>query len=155
MVDDDDFEYLNQFDWYAKKVGSTYYATRQDLKYKSKSAFMHRMVMGCTFGDGKIIDHIDMDGLNCQRINLRLCTKSQNAFNAKPYGKWGYKGIKCYNTKSGTRWAVNILISRKYKTFGGFKTIEEAALAYNDLAKKYHGEFARLNVIPTQPPVVA
>lgn len=156
IVDDEDFEYLNQFDWYAKRVGSIYYATRQDLQNKSKSAFMHRMIMGCCFGDGKIVDHIDMNGLNCQRSNLRLCTKSQNALNAKPYGKWGYKGVSCYSTKSrGVQWTATILINGKYKSFCGFKTIEDAALAYNDLAKQHHGEFARLNIIPMPPPVEA
>jgi hypothetical protein len=100
--------------------------------------------------DGKLVDHIDGNPLNNQNENLRLCTNAENCRNTKIYknNTSGYKGVQSIG-KQG-KWFAIINCNRKQKYIGTFETKEEAAMAYNEYAKKLHGEFARLNVIPTK-----
>ena len=103
---------------------------------------MHRQILGAT--KGQIIDHIDRNGLNCQRKNMRFCTSSDNSCN-KIDGKGNakYKGVsKCSHTNS---FCVRINKNRKPIYIGRFRDEIEAAKAYNKAAKIYHGEFAKLN----------
>jgi hypothetical protein len=77
LVDDEDFEKINQFKWFAAKKGKTFYATRNiTVNGKRKSALMHWYIM-----DGKSIDHIDRNGCNNCRNNLRFCTHQENQMN--------------------------------------------------------------------------
>lgn len=78
-VDDDDFEYLNQFKWCVVKWGRTYYThTYVKIGDRWTSIRMHRMLLGLTIGDNRIVDHIDGNGLNNQRSNIRIVDYSQN-----------------------------------------------------------------------------
>jgi hypothetical protein len=86
-------------------------------------------------------DHIDSDGLNNQRCNLRICTQAQNNYNKKPITIGGYKGV----TKYDHSFRARIVVNRNEIALGYFKTIEEAARAYDKAAMEYFGEFARLN----------
>ena len=70
LVDDEDFDYLNQFNWCAHKEKYNFYAVRTDNKLK-KCIRIHRVIMNCP--DSKFIDHKDGNGLNNQKENLRLC----------------------------------------------------------------------------------
>jgi hypothetical protein len=110
---------------------------------------LHRLLMGVT--DPKIIiDHKDGDTLNNQKENLRICTSAENSRNSKPnktYSTTGYKGVS-YN-KRVKRWTGAIIYNRKKIFLGYFSSPEVAANAYNEAAKKYHGEFARLNNVHT------
>ncbi len=83
MVDDEDFEYLNQWKWgCTTKQGNTYYACRSvRTDRKLITYFMHRIIMGLQKSDKRVIDHKDRNGLNCQRVNMRICTQSQNNMN--------------------------------------------------------------------------
>lgn len=157
FVDDSDYEFLNSFVWYIKKCKHTNYANAGH-----NGIAIHRMIMGIT-DSSVFIDHKDHNGLNNQRENLRIANKSQNAMNKKANGEIQYKGVsirrqkqKYFHKLSGEyRYAntkdsivVRIKVNGKSIFVGsGYSTLEEAALAYNEAAIKYHGEFAVLNKI--------
>lgn len=90
-------------------------------------------------------DHINGNKLDNRRCNLRICTPHQNNLN-RPNVTGKYKGV--YWCKRLKKWMAQIMIGERNKYVGSFPNEEEAAFAYNEAAKKYHGEFARLNVLP-------
>lgn len=80
LVDDADFEYLNQWKWCAHKIGSIYYVKRGHNWNKKKKCWneilsMHRVILGLSKGDGICTDHINGNGLDNRHCNLRACTK--------------------------------------------------------------------------------
>lgn len=97
-----------------------------------------------------IIDHMDRNPLNNSRSNLRPCTTSQNAMNSPKIKNCTsvYKGV--YWDNQYKKWRVTMRIGKKHTHIGRFNDEIEAALAYNTAAEKEHGEFAYLNVIPSQ-----
>ena len=109
LVDDEDYEYLNQFNWYAHKDQSTYYA-RRNVKINNVHTVerMHWVVMG-----RKWVDHINHNGLDNQRHNLRECTKHQNLMNRRPerLSASKYKGVSIDRRQN--RWASTIGINGK------------------------------------------
>lgn len=144
MVDDGDYEKLNQFRWYANYQHNNWYAIRRDGKEKIK---MHRAIMDCKKGDGKILDHIDHNGLNCQRNNMRFCTSSGNAKNVSKQKNKSSKYLGVYLCRRNKNWKAAIRNNRNRIHLGVFQTEADAAKAYNKAAKIYHGEFANLNQI--------
>lgn len=142
LVDDADYEWLSQYRWYLSTVG---YAARNKSHYEPKPyiAYMAREILGCVPYDGLIVDHIDGDKLNNQRTNLRKCTIAQNIQNQKlrKDNTSGFKGV----TKYLNRWKSEIEVFGKKMHIGVFATAIEAAKAYDESAKRLHGEFAFLN----------
>lgn len=147
VVDDADYEWLNQWKWYYHSTG---YAMRMEHtpmvkgKRTSKLVRMHRQIM--EFPDGKEVDHEDLNGLNNQRSNLRIASHQQNMFNRRKQSnnKSGFIGVSW--SKVMNKWYACIdLGHRKSKSLGFYDTPKEAALAYNIAAKELRGEFARLN----------
>lgn len=143
VVDDYDFEWLNQWKWYARENGNTFYAQRRKGNGTEK---MHRLILGLVTKD-QIADHKDGNGLNNQRTNLRAVTLSQNASNrrSKLNGTSKYLGVNWH--KKEKRWNASIRKNGKLVCLGGFSKEEDAALAYNTGALKLHGEFANLNKV--------
>lgn len=146
LVDDESFEYLSQWKWFAEKIGRTWYASRglydPIKKRHGKMLRMHRVIMKNPIK--KLVDHKDRNGLNNQRCNLRVCTKSTNAMNYERIkSKTGYRGVCMTKNK----WSSGIKVNYKRINLGVFLTPELAALAYNKAAIKYHKEFAILNEI--------
>jgi hypothetical protein len=149
MVDDEDYEKVILYYWYGMKesYGRIYAFTTADynkLTGKRKTIRMHRLIMGVT--DRKIqIDHIDRNGLNNQKDNLRLCNHSQNQQNKIKRNNCSsqYKGVS--RPKDRKNWKVEIYFNGNYLRIGTFKSEEEAAKAYDEKAKELHGEFALLN----------
>ena len=141
MVDDEDFDFLNQWKWHPHKDHKWIYATRK----KHKENFqIHRFILNASLN--MLVDHLDGNGLNNQKENLRVCTKQQNCFNKKKMERANgsiYKGVYKIRNKFISQIGFN------YKTIviGKFDTEIQAALAYNEAAKIYHGDFARLNKI--------
>ena len=117
---------------------------------------MHRVIMNLQKIDiaennSKLeVDHRNNDGLDNRKENLRVCTHQQNRANSKLQSNntSGYKGV-VYNNESGRRkrWTVRMKVDNKNVYVGRYLTKEEAASAYNEAAKKYYGEYARLNII--------
>jgi hypothetical protein len=145
LVDDADYEWLKQYKWAAYKGVRTYYAGRNEKDGTGKFRFinMHRAIMKTP--KGLETDHIDGDGLNNQRSNLRVCTAAQNQHNRSPHKNCSsrYKGVSW--KKSGKKWVVRIHCNYQSKHVGVFADEVEAARAYDKAAKEAFGEFARLN----------
>ena len=122
MVDDANFDYLNQFNWYASKERNSFYACRvtQANKIKTRRT-MRRQILGLSCSDSKQVDHIDGNGLNNQRSNLRVCTNQQNQYNQRPQtGRSSrFKGVS-WKTKD-KRWAAGIRHNKKDIWIGNFK----------------------------------
>jgi len=145
LVDDEDFEELNQFNWYANKKLNTFYAVRNEYnKGKHKTLFMHRVVLRLTNSNIKC-DHINHNGLDNQKSNLRTCTHSQNQRNSR--NRIGttskYKGV--HFCKQANKWRVFIMGNKKQIHIGYFKNEIEAAKKYDEFAILHFGEFANLN----------
>ena len=106
---------------------------------------MHRAVLKAA--NDMVVDHINHNGLDNRKANLRLATVAQNAWNAeRPIGRSGYRGVS-FDKRVG-RWRVAICCCGKRKQLGYFSDKHEAAKAYDRAAKKYYGEFASLNFPP-------
>lgn len=140
QVSDEDFEWLNQWKWYAGNGG----ALRRPTKY-GRLISMSRLILGLPDDIKFLPDHIDRNPFNNQRSNLRIATRSQNNANKKCIGGSGYLGVFPAG-KSGWFARINKNGTRYY--LGFYKVKEQAAMAYNIAAVKIHGEFANLNVLP-------
>jgi len=145
IVDQQDFEALNLFKWCAAKDYDTFYAIRYArINNKNTTIKMHRQIMNAKEND--IVDHHDKNGLNNTRENLRIATAAQNNANSRRgmnRGKSKYKGV-CRDERCG-KWRAGIKCEGKHIHLGMFEDEIEAAKAYDEAAKKYHGEFAVLN----------
>ena len=149
LVDDADYELLSQFKWCARWSPNShgYYAQRMSRVNEGppyrRSVLMHSYLTGWP-----LVDHIDHNGLNNTRQNLRPASREENAQNRKPdrRGSSKYKGV--YWREERSRWVVQIRANGVRRKGGLYTSEDDAARAYNELAKELHGEFAYLNVIP-------
>ena len=147
LVDDEDFDWLNQWKWCVRvKSTNLFYAGRNNW-YDGKSHIltMHRQIMCPT--QKQEVDHINGDGLDNRRTNLRICNHSQNQKNqaCPKNNKCGYKGV--HWNKSSKKWRAVIFVDGNRIHCGVYFCIKDAAKAYNEAAIKYHGKFARLNSV--------
>lgn len=139
MIDDDDYEKINRFSWYADKDG---YASG-GYHYR-----MHRFVLDAP--KGMEVDHINGNRLDNRKANLRICTRKQNGKNItvkKQNTTSKYKGVSL-NSQQGGRykyWVAAIKKDGKALCIGAFKTEKEAAKAYDKKAKEFFGKFANTN----------
>lgn len=104
-------------------------------------AFLHRLILATD----KCVDHINMNPSDNRKHNLRPATRAQNKGNLKKYSNntSGYKGV----VKNRKRWVAQIQVGGVNKYLGIFDTREQAAIAYNEAAVKFFGEFAKLNEV--------
>jgi hypothetical protein len=146
IVDDVDFERLGIHHWSCCKAG---YAMR-GFRDNGKMVYlkMHHAVIGKP-PPGYVVDHINGNRLDNRRGNLRFVTFQQNSFNTRKHQVENvtsrFKGVSYMRDKH--KWRSRIMIGGREKHIGLYGTEEEAALAYNEAAKSYFGEYAKLNEI--------
>lgn len=147
LVDACDYEWLRQWSWYYHVNGYVIRRRRKSDGKGPRDISMHRVIlrrMGFkNFAKG---DHINRNGLDNQRINLRPATNLQSGHNRGRHNSVsGYKGVNRY--RSAGKWRARIMVKSESIFLGYFDSIKDAARAYNDAAIKYHGDFACLNEI--------
>ena len=143
-VDPDDYPWLSQFRWHRKANPNATYAVRTiTIAGKSKRIFMHRLIMNTPAH--LVCDHVNHDGLDNRKANLRNCTIRQNNANSRSArgASSKYKGVSWNKTRK--KFAAYIKKDNKQLYLGLFENETEAAKAYDEAAKKYHAEFAALN----------
>ena len=149
LVDDADYEWLNQYKWYACKIRGNFYAVRHSPveNRKRHTILMSRQILGLNYGDSREADHRNHNTLDNRRNNIRICTHQQNMGNRKLTLNTSsrFKGVTWDKAKN--RWKAQICINGRQTYLGLFLSEKKAALAFNDVSKKYHGEFACLNQI--------
>jgi hypothetical protein len=148
LVDDDMFDYLNQWKWQAYLApNNKYYArrsSRNSIGHRDEIR-MHRLVIGALAGQE--VDHINRNTLDNTLHNLRLCSRSQNNINSAPrsYSQSGLKGVCKRIHKKSTIWEAGISMNGKNIYLGTYNSPLLAVEAYNAAATKIYGEYAYLN----------
>jgi len=148
IVDDCDYDWLLSFGkWYFDNSGVGY-AARNKPKPQCGILRMHKIIaerMG--FPVDVEIDHRDTDSLNNCRSNLRIATRRQQCYNRRVQSnsKSGYKGV--FWDKCKEKWLCQITVDGQTKFLGYFTDPRKGAKAYNEAARKYHGDFAALNEV--------
>lgn len=142
LFDDEDFDLLKIRSWCVFASTRTFYA---QASIKNKNVYMHRYLLNAL--PGQEIDHINGNGLDNRRENLRICNRRENCMNvSKAKNKSSiYKGVSWRTRQKG--WRASIASNYRYYELGVFKSEIDAALAYNEKAKELFGEFAKLNII--------
>jgi hypothetical protein len=143
IVDPEDYEWLSKYKWNAQKSPKNCYAKRMPHKCgKRVLCLMHREILKVP--KHLVVDHINHDGLDNRKANLRPATISQNALN-RPYIKHSSKFKGVTFDKENKNWRSEITYEKQKIHLGKYDDEIEAAKAYDEAAKKYHGEFASLN----------
>lgn len=139
IIDAADAADVGRYNWAAAIRGKLVYAYRSVWTPKGTEMLHRRLLREPKL----IVDHIDGDGLNNRRSNLRIATKAQNAFNSKRHkdNASGFKGVSFHRARG--RWTAWIRAGGESKYLGLFDTPEEAHAAYCFAARKIHGQFAR------------
>lgn len=146
LVDDDDVRLLSGYRWYlhAPKAANVRYAAAniKDDSGKRRTVGMHRLLMEP--GKGFEVDHINGNGLDNRRSNLRIVTRRQNLQNQRKACATAsrYRGV--YRNRG--RWCARITLDYKAFYLGSFASEEAAAAAYDSKAVELFGEYARLNL---------
>lgn len=143
-IDEQDIERVQKQKWRAlpKQGGEGFYAVSHQFGAggQNRHLYLHRFILNAK--PGQIVDHINGDGLDNRRDNLRFATPSQNVVNRAHNNSNGYKGV--VSNGSGKFYAETYKNNKKFRG-GLFHTREEAARDYDRLAREHHGEFAWLN----------
>ena len=144
LIHDDDFELVSGFKWCARKHRNTFYAqknVRSEGGGRRQCIQMHRLILGLT-DQNVLTDHIDGNGLNNQRANLRACSNAENLWNrgVNSNNTSGLKGVS-WRADIG-KWHAKICVNWKQTHLGFFTTPEAAHAAYCKAAAELHGEFA-------------
>lgn len=147
IVDPYDYDYLRRFKWRLCRSNRTFYAFRTVSRgplLRPQVLWMHHEILPPP--DGLLVDHKNHNGLDIRRENLRLATYAENIQNArKTRAKTSsrYKGVDY--VKATGKWRARICVNGRRIFLGSFDSELDAALAYDEAAKKYFGEYACTN----------
>lgn len=145
MVDNDDYEHINQWKWYVSN-GYVMRTAYSGIVNKPTRIYMHREIAKPEIG--LHVDHVNGNKLDNRRVNLRVCTNSQNIKNMQKKSGTSsfFKGVSWHNRDK----VFQSRIEYDYKSIylGSYESEISGAIAYNIAALKYHLDFARLNPIP-------
>lgn len=146
IVDDDMYDDLSQYKWRVQEGKHTCYAVRAKMILgKRYSISMHRYVLDC-INLRMCVDHVNDNGLDNRKSNLRICSYSDNQHNKRSFhGTSVHKGIFFHSKRN--KWRAQICFDNKTCYIGDYDSETDAAMAYNRSALQKFGEFARLNVI--------
>jgi hypothetical protein len=137
IVDDDDYEELMKYKWCARRGSSGFWVAIRNTSIgegRPRQIQMHRQILDAP--KHMEVDHANGNTLDNRRRNIRLATRSQNLANRKTFSGSGYKGVSRYSNDN----------SRFIMQFAQvYNSAEEAARAYDRVARIVHGEFAKLN----------
>jgi len=151
LVDDEDYDFLSKLKWNTnrKPDGTCYAVYGRRAKTKTPHLKMHIQITKHhnTHIEGMFVDHINGNGLDNRKSNLRVCTPRQNSYNAKisKNNKSGFKGVSWF--RRDKKWRAYIAVGGSQIHLGYFINKTEAALAYNKAAEKYFGKFAKTNEV--------
>ncbi len=148
LVDDEDFALVSRHKWCAGVSRYSYYAmTKVKRNGKWTTMKMHRLLCGLQPNDGIQVDHINHNGLDNRRHNLRVSTHAQNQHNARPSrkNKTGFKGVCVDPHQRSKPFKSEIRTGVQRFHLGYFATAEDAARAYDAKARELFGEYAFLN----------
>ena len=137
-VSDEDYKMLSKYPWYITVTPRSMYTS---TSINGKTVYMHRLILDAQ--KGQEVDHINNDGLDNQRENLRFCTSSQNKANMRlrADNKSGYKGIN-FDKQTG-KWRARIKFNGKEYSLGRHSNLKDAVRARKK-ALTLHGEFAKI-----------
>lgn len=144
VVDDDQLDFLNKWDWFAHGKARVYaarnhYITRTNVK----TVFMHRALMNLPIGRTPGVDHVNGDGLDNRLENLRLCNQSQNGANRRVQKNSSSRIKGVHYRPDLKKWRALIKANGKLKHLGLFDSPERAAQAYREAAIEVYGVFAQ------------
>lgn len=138
LIDDADAALLADACWWEDRRTNTSYV-RGQRRGEAAKLRLHRVIVGAAAGD--IVDHINGDGLDNRRANLRICTPSQNSCNrARTKGREAPIGV--WYDRRRQNWRAEIYVNTKRHHLGVFPTREAAATARSDAELRLHGEFS-------------
>jgi len=145
LLDVKDYYRLRIFKWVVYGNGTNLYAIRLQFtdSNKTSTVYMHREIMNPPAG--LVVDHRNCDGLDNRKDNLRFATHAQNTRNRRKKKNGSSQFLGVYFNKEKSTWDSQIMHNGKKIWVGRFQTQIDAAKAYDEAARKYHGEFARLN----------
>jgi len=142
IVDAADYDWLSQFRWHASNPKRPYAHRKERTERSCRTIAMHRLIMDPP--EGMYVDHIDGNGLNNRRSNLRICTPHQNSFNQpQRKGTSRFKGVSF--RKDCHKWEAQIRLKGKALRLGMYEDEEQAARVYDRKARELYGRFAYLN----------
>ena len=150
LIDDQDELLVAGFAWRVLKQKNTFYV---HAWHGQLHLYMHRLIAGAA--PRRLVDHVNRNGLDNRRANLRVATSSENGANRVADARVrrttsDFKGV--FLDRERSKWSASIHIDGKTRSLGRFATELEAAVAYNEAALKAWGRFARLNILPGDDP---
>jgi len=157
VIDAADVSLVDSWNWFAHvklradgSVRTVYAERRETIDGRKATVYLHRVILGAD--DDRNPDHIDGDGMNNRRRNLRPATQAQNACNRRMRtdNTSGLKGV-VWEGGRRSRWRAFIMQAGRQQFLGYFGTKEQAARAYAEASKKLHGDFGRVAAAQVAP----
>lgn len=146
IVDPEDYDRVSEYKWHARydpKIRGfrALHSHRFEGARRQTTLYLARVITSAP--SGLHVDHINHDTLDNRKCNLRVCTPAENGRSRKSHIK-EYKGVHWHSRDC--IWAANIRVNKELIHLGSFKDKKDAAMAYDEAARHYFGEFACLNL---------